>query len=316
MEAVKTTNSSGVNSDGSRFQSGRKEGRKIAQLRRTQNFSSQFLHFLYSTFYLQQINICPTATDSYHRESSDMALIASLPISFLIALALILRAWQTATKRKESPIARPVDEKPIAAKGVRDVYYAAFLLRQKLPAELIPDILDYAEYWVRRSASCTYQMTVTEDDLRVGSRSHPEFQGALYHTSPLVAGDYERWSGRHPVRKVIFTITSKDQGWSSYRLDHGTFNNSWTWFEAVVLDWAESAPGIPPRRICTNIHAGRDWRTYVVTWSWDSEEKSEREWIGCLSRGSKIGINVWARFPGWANSVRAANIEIYTAAVR
>lgn len=35
-----------------------------------------------------------------------------------------------------------------------------------------------------------------------------------------------------PVRKVVFTITSKDQGWGSTRVNRGTYNDSWTWFEA------------------------------------------------------------------------------------
>jgi hypothetical protein len=203
-------------------------------------------------------------------------------------------------------------------KDLRDIYHTAFILRQKLPPELVPSILDFAEYWVKSSASCTYHMNITERDLRVGSESSSDLKGALYHTSPLIAGDYERFSTLSPVRKVIFTITSKDQGWSSYPENYGTYENSWTWFEAIVLDWDEDviAQPILPRRICTNVHAGSDYKTHVTTWTWNSEDEQERMWIHRLRRGSKIGINVWARFPGWSNSVHSANIDIYTKAIR
>lgn len=35
----------------------------------------------------------------------------------------------------------------------------------------------------------------------------------------------------HPVRKIVFTVESRDQGWSS-RERSGQYINSWTWFEA------------------------------------------------------------------------------------
>src|SRR6478735_2823695 len=37
---------------------------------------------------------------------------------------------------------------------------------------------------------------------------------------------------QYPVRKVVFTIRSKDQGWSSDTENRHTYNGSWTWFEA------------------------------------------------------------------------------------
>ena len=36
----------------------------------------------------------------------------------------------------------------------------------------------------------------------------------------------------HPVRKIVFSIKSKDQGWGGNRQHKGTFKSSWTWFEA------------------------------------------------------------------------------------
>lgn len=38
----------------------------------------------------------------------------------------------------------------------------------------------------------------------------------------------------HPVRKIVFTIKSKDQGWvGGQAIKHkGTYKASWSWFEA------------------------------------------------------------------------------------
>ncbi|KAK0628255.1 hypothetical protein B0T17DRAFT_491337 [Bombardia bombarda] len=37
----------------------------------------------------------------------------------------------------------------------------------------------------------------------------------------------------HPCRRIIFTIASRDQGWSGTDpASHGTYSHSWTWFEA------------------------------------------------------------------------------------
>lgn len=38
---------------------------------------------------------------------------------------------------------------------------------------------------------------------------------------------------QHPCRKIVFTITSRDQGWSNTaRQDRGSYRGSYTWFEA------------------------------------------------------------------------------------
>lgn len=44
--------------------------------------------------------------------------------------------------------------------------------------------------------------------------------------------DYPTPKLLHPVRKVVFSIRSKDQGWGGDSEDHHTYHGSWTWFEA------------------------------------------------------------------------------------
>lgn len=50
---------------------------------------------------------------------------------------------------------------------------------------------------------------------------------------------YQSWIGgptdtvQHPCRKIVFTISSHDQGWSNNaRHDRGSYRGSYTWFEA------------------------------------------------------------------------------------
>jgi hypothetical protein len=38
--------------------------------------------------------------------------------------------------------------------------------------------------------------------------------------------------GKHPCRKVVFTIKSKDQGWGGEPAHRGTYKGSYTWFDA------------------------------------------------------------------------------------
>jgi hypothetical protein len=145
--------------------------------------------------------------------------------------------------------------------------------------------------------------------------------------------------GQYPVRKIIFTVESQDQGWSDYPQFHGTENESFTWFEAVVrepsqpvyqdilrareeVDYDERRRDDIPepprgREVCKNVHAGREWRRKSVAWSGgDSEDEETRTWVGNLKRGQVVDFTVWARFPGWRNRVRAASIKVYLAAVR
>lgn len=45
-----------------------------------------------------------------------------------------------------------------------------------------------------------------------------------------------------PCRRIVFTLRSRDQGWSSSPGDHGTYNGSWSWFEAGLERWCKTSP--------------------------------------------------------------------------
>ena len=38
--------------------------------------------------------------------------------------------------------------------------------------------------------------------------------------------------GDHPCRKIVFTIKSHDQGWADDMSDRGTYQGTFTWFDA------------------------------------------------------------------------------------
>ena len=41
--------------------------------------------------------------------------------------------------------------------------------------------------------------------------------------------------GVYPCRKIVFDISSHDQGWGGDRIYRGSFQASWTWFDAYVV---------------------------------------------------------------------------------
>ncbi|PNY27083.1 Uncharacterized protein TCAP_02987 [Tolypocladium capitatum] len=141
------------------------------------------------------------------------------------------------------------------------------LTRSKgLPQELVDAILDFAEYWVHSTNVINY-IAEGRDPRRVVGTTETENQ-FLIRSYPLgltgIGGDknlaeelaYDTSEARplplsreheprffatlvdyptprllRPARKVVFSIKSKDQGWSSLET-YGSYGGSYTWFEA------------------------------------------------------------------------------------
>jgi len=102
------------------------------------------------------------------------------------------------------------------------------------------------------------------------------------------------------LRKVVITVVSKDQGWSSYPADHGTYRNSWTWFELSVGSSKDSEKWCG--EIVRNLHAHDDFKEHTVGTT-----------DGRLYERAKSGdvLTVWAlaRHPGWKNRVKKVTIR-------
>jgi hypothetical protein len=165
------------------------------------------------------------------------------------------------------------------------VYHVYFLLKQKLVTDLLPDIVDKAEYWLKTS-------TIRNDRAMFVERT----SGQYYVTSPPITGN-----GMRPVRRVIFTIKSHDQGWSDYREHHGTYEGSWTWFEARIIGTDGKEKG-EPLMLNYNVHASPEVRTHTIVCERDGEDELAK-WVRGLRAGEKIAVVPEARFPGWANHV-------------
>lgn len=190
------------------------------------------------------------------------------------------------------------------------VYYVAFLLRQKLIPDLVSDIMDQAEiYWTTEKQTSWHKQVIVSQ-----STAPREILRSDAVASPTRM--------QHPVRKIVFTISSHDQGWAARR-DQG----SWTWFTARkvppeddtslgVSDRATSEQGTQGRRVlCRNLVAQRQRNLHEITWRVDSDDLEEAEWISSLKVGDTIAVDAWAKFSGWINKIQQASITIHTMAI-
>lgn len=66
-----------------------------------------------------------------------------------------------------------------------------------------------------------------------------------------------------------------------------------------------------PRLVQVNLHASRQEKTHIVTWRWDAEDEEERKWVRDLKQGECVELTIWARYPGWANHVQSAKIDVF-----
>lgn len=100
--------------------------------------------------------------------------------------------------------------------------------RPALPLEIILEILSYPPFWI-----LAHHLELTS------SIDVPSSLGTkvLLRTQPF---SHELLRS---LRKIVFRIRSRDQGWSSYPSAHGTFENSWTWFNMAIKK------GVPESKI-------------------------------------------------------------------
>lgn len=129
-----------------------------------------------------------------------------------------------------------------------------------LPVEIVDGIIEFAEYWPCSHSYVEYRNSVTGHESRAFRqdadamliRTPPVgFRNPLtdrYSTDEAIPPGYllnecelkhfEKYLGeampplKHPVRKVVFTIKSRDQGWGGGADTRGGYHGSYTWFEA------------------------------------------------------------------------------------
>ena len=183
----------------------------------------------------------------------------------------------------------------------RDVFRVAIALHRRtgnrLPNTVISSILNLAEYWLKMSVARSDWLDVNE-----------ELSGPAYlETKPIIG------CPKNPIKRIVFTTKSLDQGFSSYPDYHGTYEKSRTWFEPRIT----RANGLlvhPERslpRIVTNVHAGREAFTHVVKCD-RQNPREHRAWVRQLKPGDVVGVVPAARGPCWVNHVRSVQIDMYT----
>ena len=102
------------------------------------------------------------------------------------------------------------------------------------------------------------------------------------------------------LRKVVITIISKDQGFSGYPADHGTYRNSWTWFELSVGPLWDSERWCG--EVVRNLHAHNDFKEHTV-------EIVDGELYEKAKNGDVLTVWALARYPGWRNMVKKVTIR-------
>jgi hypothetical protein len=236
-----------------------------------------------------------------------------LVVCLLVALIVFHQTIYASARTLSKTDLQPTDDKPIMdsrADRIHEIYHVVFLLQQKLVRDVIPAIIDYAELY-----ECMTSETRFQPLLRISERQAPKQLLVCEVPKPLARV-------LRPVRAIVFTINSHDQGFASDR-DGG----SWTWFTAQKLaqpvgDGQTSVDDISTpsslnehREIIRNLMARSRFTTHQVVWRADAEDPAEAEWVSSMQAGDQFAVHAWARFPAWVNHISDVSVKVYTVAV-
>lgn len=152
-----------------------------------------------------------------------------------------------------------------------------------LPDEVIDIILDEAEYWpsVVTTLNTTPFVIAADGDTEclrtpplcysLVNDGHKE-DGASSSAVEQSARQILLHRGIHPCRKIVFDISSHDQGWGGESDHRGTFQGSWTWFDAYIRPSNNKENGVDQSRRTSD---STTTTTTTTTRSTDSNSRSE-----------------------------------------
>ncbi|KAL1649589.1 hypothetical protein SLS58_001646 [Diplodia intermedia] len=184
---------------------------------------------------------------------------------------------------------------------LRDCFEVYWIIRSKLsttsrdafPRSAVVNILDTAGYWLRSTYS------------RADLEEYDQERAAL--GIPYILSDPLEGRARHPVREVTIVTRSHDQGWSDYQEHHGTYSQSYTWFEIAIQKpggrWVEVEES--EKKFVYNVHASDRTRQHCVVFR-------GRGWIDLLEPGDRIGVVPQAVYLVWVNFVESVSIHVMT----
>ena len=200
--------------------------------------------------------------------------------------------------------------------------HAILSQRFNFPPEVTEQILDSMENWLSAGSFGFGPLTTP---LRV-----QDGEKLIVETPQLSLREVRN------LRKIVISLTSKDQGWSSYPQFHGTFDGSHSWWnygierleaervpsagdaaralskplgeeengisrEPSSLRWVE----VRKRAIQYNRHAAREMESHMI------ELDHDHEIFEYLQAGDRMILSASARYPGWCNYVQQAELELF-----
>ncbi len=171
--------------------------------------------------------------------------------------------------------------------------------RPALPPEIIFQILEHPSRLIL--TNCISAKYHEDGPLRAHSHNSPR---RAIGQPPLSINEARK------IRKVLFEMKGKDQGWSGYRSHHGTYENTWSWYEAVVRRELVEEGGyfveVFRLELHRNRHAGQQIETYRTEFDLD------HDLVKTLKDDDVIDLDACARFPGWECQVYEASIEVWS----
>lgn len=184
--------------------------------------------------------------------------------------------------------------------------------RPPIPNEIVLQILDHPSRWIRTQINT--RVATDGEPIRVSSSLQNCGEQQILATNPLSQPEVPR------IRSVVYTFTSRDQGWSSFPTQHDTYEGSFTWFEASLTrplapDLVESERQDLLQLKATkertryelqrNRHAGRHPETYR------HELGTDHRLLQHAEEGDSVVLWARASFPGWENRLFNAGIEVW-----
>ncbi|KAL1990282.1 hypothetical protein VTN49DRAFT_6121 [Thermomyces lanuginosus] len=105
-----------------------------------------------------------------------------------------------------------------------------------VPDEVVDMILDEAEYWPSISATLhPAPIDISQDRDKECLRTAPLCIDISDSDDGKKKVQVLPHRGLHPARKIVFKFSSRDQGWGGEYGDSGTYNRSYTWFDAYIM---------------------------------------------------------------------------------
>ncbi|MCJ1433710.1 hypothetical protein MMC27_003074 [Xylographa pallens] len=201
----------------------------------------------------------------------------------------------------------------------REIRSIFSLLSPPLPCELVTQILDLAEKW---HLTLSIAMPQAYPPLFITHNRHSTRDACGDHlllTSPPLTHQHVS-----QLRKITFTTTSLNEGWSDPRAAQGTYRHSW--FDAVILPAEDQHPpaeaaaqavgqylyhGLPPyrHRLQFDRPPGFGMRSRKM----EVRRAEGLDLFGQMREGSRVALVACARFPGFTNQVKDSGMEFWSA---